>query len=513
MWYRNRSIPDIHEDCIDEGCRIPAIDHCFHNINLHPRTVNPMQFSKSMDIYRSRLRLGLMVLAVVAMTAPSNQASAQGKNAKGGRHALDQSLREALDEQGVEVPDSGLPSQPNADLIELGQALFFDHELSGNRDIACATCHHPLLATGDALSLPIGTGAVIPGELGPFREKGPDREFIPRNAPEVFNRGSMLWFTQFWDSRVAEDGLGGFHSPAGAALPDGLPNVLAVQAMFPVTSRDEMRGALSDDNDLADIDDADLQGIWDTLTDRLLEIEEYRSLFSDAFGMSDEVLDDEIGFEHAAIAIAAFETEAYTFLDSPFDRYLSGNNQAMSTPQKRGALLFYGKAKCSQCHSGPLMTDQQHYNLLIPHLGPGKVAGRDPAVDPGRALVTMDPNDTFRFRTPPLRNVTTTGPYMHNGAYADLGPAVRHHLDAIAAFESYDPAEQIDQVELIDTVVYKGVEMSIPGDLAQPDEQLSKNEFNDLMKFLKALTAPRLNQRLRATIPDSVPSGLPIDGS
>ena len=90
------------------------------------------------------------------------------------------------------------------------------------------------------------------GDFGNFfAYTGFDREFIPRNAPEVFNRGSSLWFSQFWDSRVMDIGGGDFLSPAGDALPDGLPNVLAVQAMFPVTSRDEMRGSISDGNELA----------------------------------------------------------------------------------------------------------------------------------------------------------------------------------------------------------------------------------------------------------------------
>jgi len=411
------------------------------------------------------------------------------------------------------LPDTGIPADPNTDLVLLGQLLFFDHELSGNRDIACATCHHPLLATGDALSLSIGTGARVTGVIGPSREKGDDREFIPRNAPELFNRGSSLWISNFWDSRVEDDGEGGFISPAGSDLPGGLPNVLAVQAMFPVTSRDEMRG--SDDiddpfeNELAEIDDNNWQGIWDALMARLLAIPEYRILFSEAYDIDEKDLESNLGFEHAAEAIAAFEVKAYTFLDSPFDRYLKGRKRALSISEKRGALLFYGKAKCSQCHAGPLMTDQQHYNLLVPHLGPGKVGDAPIPTDPGRALVTGNTeNDMFRFRTPPLRNVAVTGPYMHNGAYTNLKAAVRHHLNVTKAIDIYNPTLHIDQEELIDTVSIAEIQDSEP-DL--PPTELSKNEFRDLIRFLSALTAPRLKERLIATIPNSVPSGLPID--
>lgn len=430
-----------------------------------------------------------------------------------GGDKLDDELRRVLSSQGVYKPDSGRSSTPNPALVKLGQMLFFDHELSGNRDIACATCHHPALATGDGLSLPIGTGAVVTGHLGPQRVKGADREFIPRNAPEIFNRGSSLWFSQFWDSRVSvvTNGKPRFDSPAGDDLPAGLENVLAVQAMFPVTSRDEMRGAVTDDNELAAIDDSDLPAIWNALTARLLRLPGYRSLFGQAYAVADEDLDGVIGFEHAASAIAAFETEAFTFLDSPFDRYLDGDSQALSNSQKVGALLFYGKARCSECHSGPLLTDQRHHNLLVPHLGPGKVAGSTPAIDPGRFLETREPADLFRFRTPPLRNVSETGPYMHNGAYRDLTDAVRHHLDTLSALTLYEPEDHMDQQQLWETVVYAEVVKTAPGDLPPLREALTANELNCLIKFLNALTAPRLKQRLRDTIPESVPSGLELD--
>ena len=186
----------------------------------------------------------------------------------------DDQLRALLDEQGIYVPDSGLPAEPDADMILLGQALFFDHELSGNRDVACATCHHPSLATGDALSLSVGTGAVVKGALGPLRQRGPGRKLIPRNAPEIFNRGSTLWRTQYWDSRVAVSNS--------------------------------------------------------ALATRLLTIPGYRQMFSDAYGIADADLDNTVGFGHAAKAIATFEAEAFTFLDSPFDRYLDGDNNALS---------------------------------------------------------------------------------------------------------------------------------------------------------------------------------------
>ena len=133
--------------------------------------------------------------------------------------------------------------------------------------------------------------------------------------------------------------------------------------MFPVTSRDEMRGNLDDvalGNEIAAIDDTDFTGIWNALMERLLANETYRQMFSEAFP---EVPEASLGFQHAAIAIAAFEAQAFGMNDSPFDRYLGGDLSALSNEAKQGAALFYGQANCVSCHSGTLMTDQQHHNL------------------------------------------------------------------------------------------------------------------------------------------------------
>ena len=202
------------------------------------------------------------------------------------------------------APIGQAPEQDPA-LVALGEALFFDKELSGNRDISCATCHHPLLHGGDGLALSIGTRGK---GLGTARILGDGRPLIPRNAPEIFNRGSALWTTMFWDGRVAQES-DYFGSPAADLLPEGLYSALAVQAMFPMTSRDEMRGhgeevtwlkpdrqmrvATMDgdvvsydkpqENELAAIADEDLPAIWSALLARLLAIPKYQDLFQAAY--------------------------------------------------------------------------------------------------------------------------------------------------------------------------------------------------------------------------------------
>ncbi len=154
--------------------------------------------------------------------------------------SLDDELLAVIAQANVEAIDLG--PTPEEAKVALGEALFFDKEISGNRDISCATCHHPLLHGGDGLSLPFGTGAK---GLGTARKIGVNRGLVPRNAPEIFNRGAPQWSTMFWDGRVVEE-FDYFGSPAGDVLPDGLDSALAVQAMFPPTSRDEMRGKSGD---------------------------------------------------------------------------------------------------------------------------------------------------------------------------------------------------------------------------------------------------------------------------
>src|SRR5437667_6338317 len=161
------------------------------------------------------------------------------KTPSGPPASLDADLRQSLSRWGT-VPIGPTPAQPAA-LVDLGQALMFDKVLSGNRDIACATCHNPASHAGDGLALSIGTGG---SGLGPSRTLGPGRQFIPRNAPTLVNAG-LGSFYLFWDGRVSGNRFG-FQTPAAAALPSGPPSPLAAPAMFPVTHRDDLRGVPGD---------------------------------------------------------------------------------------------------------------------------------------------------------------------------------------------------------------------------------------------------------------------------
>ncbi len=196
-------------------------------------------------------------------------------------------------------------------------------------------------------------------------------------------------------------------------------------------------------------------------------------------------------------------------LDSAWDRYLAGDDNAITEAAKRGAGHFYG-GSCASCHAGNLMTDQQHHNVGVPQLGPGK----DPAtgLDPGRALETDEEADEFAFRTPPLRNVMLTGPWMHNGAFTNLEDVVRHNFDPATSLANYE-VSQLDELlqptVRLDTETIDALTQSLDPLLPIGDEPTDQ-EVDDLMAFLFSLTSPSADRMLHLT-PSSVLSGLEID--
>lgn len=421
--------------------------------------------------------------------------------------SLDAELDTVIAEHGLTPLAPIDPAAP--EVLELGEALFFDKILSGNRDTACATCHHPLAASGDGLSVSVGTKGT---GLATDRVAGADRELVPRNAPDLFNRGADGWFTMFWDSRVAGTTQHGFSSPAGDDLPDMLDSVLAVQALFPPTSPVEMLGLPGDVTATGQLNEIAVEtsfgAIWDLLLNRILDIDEYRTMFVEAFP---EVPLDEVGIEHIGNAIAAYEAAAFSFPDTPWDQYVAGDDQALSDDAKRGAILFYGEAGCGGCHTGTLLTDQLTHNVAPPQVGPGK--GDAAPDDFGREDVSGNYVDRYAFRTPPLRNVELTGPWLHNGAYVDLEAVIRHFLDPATALAGYNPSplrSDVTEFYLVDEARSDQAIALLDPRLRTPIE-LSDEEIDQVEAFLLSLTDAAARD-LDHLVPDSVPSGLPVDG-
>jgi cytochrome c peroxidase len=240
---------------------------------------------------------------------------------------------------------------------------------------------------------------------------------------------------------------------------------------------------------------------------RVLAVQEYVARFNAAFpGTPTSAL----GFQHAANAIAAFQAAAFTRTNSPFDRYLAHDDKALTAEQKRGAILFFGKARCVTCHSGPLIGGQSFANIGVPQIGPG--VGAAAPLDIGRGeQFPGTPFYQFAFRVPPLRNVELTAPYMHNGAYRTLEQVVRHYTNADSAQRNYD-ASGLDPL-LRNTHHGDNATMSaVLANLAfqlRDGIKLDAAEQGELVSFLKSLTDPAARS-MAAAIPTAVPSGLPV---
>ena len=421
---------------------------------------------------------------------------------------------------GNDLPRSLQPSdflEFDAGQAELGQLLFFDPILSGNRNISCATCHNPDHAGTDALSLGIGEGGL---GVGPDRTPGTGgnriRKRIPRNAPALWNLGATEVVTLFHDGRIAISDIyeNGFNTPAQEWLPQGLNSILAVQALFPLTSQFEMAGDPGE-NQVAGAAYDRIDAVWPIIARRVRAIPEYARQFAAVFDDVNGPLD--IDITHVANAIAAFEGTEFRSHDSPFDAFLAGDASALSPRQRSGLELFYGKAGCSGCHSGPLLTDHGFHALMLPQFGPGRTRQWDPVVrDPGHMAVSDRLRDAYRFRTPSLRNVARTGPYGHNGAYPTLEGIIRHHLAPEISFARWQP-----QLAALPDVPWLSATDFLPLDDAYERARLSSRldiiavllsdrEIADLVAFMHALSGTAsLGGRLGR--PAAVPSGLDVD--
>ncbi len=395
---------------------------------------------------------------------------------------------------------------------ELGQLLFYDPVLSGNRNTSCATCHHPRFGTSDGVSLAIGEGGI---GLGPARRPDPENppeQRIPRNAPALWNLGAEEFTVMFHDGRLEADPSepGGMRTPLGQEMVAGFDSVLSAQAMFPVLSGDEMAGHYSENRVSQAVRLGHLSmegGAWDRISARVAEIPECRSRFDALLGTGAP-----IRFTDISNVIAAFIRLEWRADASPFDVAMTGG-APLPAPAARGQGLFYGAAGCGSCHSGWLQSDHGFHAIALPQIGPGKAARfENHARDEGRMRVTGQPDDAYRFRTPSLRNVAQTAPYGHNGAYATLDAMVRHHLDPVKSLEAYDRTQAVfpefaaeDWRALNDAE--ETARIAAASELAPVS--LSDAEVADLLAFLNALTDEAAVAG-RMGIPENVPSGLPV---
>ena len=393
----------------------------------------------------------------------------------------------------------------------IGQLLFYDKILSGNRNISCATCHHHDHAGGDGLSLGIGEGGI---GLGPDRTAGDILKRVPRNASSLWNLGHNSVDVLFHDGRIeVSDQFGnGFDSPAEEWLPPGLDNIVAAQALFPLTAQFEMAGNVGENEVTGAVHDRIDNG-WPIIAQRVRTIPDYGNLFVQAFDHIEEP--SEVTIVEIGNALGAFITSEWRSYDSPYDAWLTGT--PLPDAAERGRALFFGRAGCVACHSGPLFTDQRFYALGLPAFGPGRTRTFDPIPrDVGRMGETDLLSDAYRFRTPSLRNVSLTAPYGHNGAYATLDGIIRHHADPAAARAAWTP----DMAALPAAPRIEAVDFAIQQDSREMARQAAALDITavalndagiaDIVAFLHALTGATAETRPLGR-PEHVPSGLPVD--
>lgn len=349
----------------------------------------------------------------------------------------------------------GLPAAPipadntqTADKIKLGEKLFLDKRFSSTGTVSCSTCHDPNKAFTDS---PLRTSEGINKLTG------------TRNAPTVVNAAYMT--RQFWDGRS----------------PD-----LEDQAKHPFLNPVEM--GLKDHEPILKI----------VRTDPA-----YAQAFKSVFGKSG----DQITMKEVTQAIASFERSVVSG-DSPFDRWYFGGDQRSLTPQQvRGFNVFVGQGRCVSCHvieqTQALFTDSRFHNIgvginAISHDVPrlageflkAKATGKDVDVavlsdkkssELGRFAVTEQFDEMGAFKTPTLRNIAVTAPYMHDGSLKTLKEVVVH----------YNNGGVTKKGDKVNDFLSGGI---------RPLE-LSDQQVNDLVAFLEALTSPEYVKQAKATKP------------
>jgi cytochrome c peroxidase len=262
----------------------------------------------------------------------------------------------------------------------------------------------------------------LPGDLGPLPAVP-----IPADnpqTPEKIELGKLLFF----DPRLSGNGhwaCATCHNPS-LGYSDGLPRALGfmetelgrhtptiLNAAYNTSQFWDGRAkSLEEQAKMPVLSKAEMNMLEKEVVSFLNGIPDYRRRFKSVFGGTPTLND-------AAKAIASFERTLVAG-DSRFDRYMKGDKKALTIQEKKGLILFMGKASCTQCHNGPNFSDSKFHNVGTKHVGPL-------AVDHGRMNVTSNPNDMHAFKTPTLRNIAITPPYMHDGVFSTLEQVVEFY--------------------------------------------------------------------------------------
>lgn len=324
--------------------------------------------------------------------------------------------------------DNAAPANKDDARVQLGRLLFFDPILSGANDISCATCHHPDLGFTDARPLSMGKGG---HGLGGERAGG---SVVRRGAPTLWN--AAYNHKQFWDGRAEN---------------------LEEQAKGPITS------------------DIEMNENPDTLVKELNGISEYVRLFDSTFGGSGG---SAVNLDNVLKAIASFE-RTLTANNSPFDRFVRGEMDALSPAQRRGFNLFRsGRTRCFECHGLPAFANPDFKIIGVPDADPAQP-------DYGRFEVTKGEGNKFAFKVPTLRNVVLNAPYMHNGKFKTIEEVLDFYAAGGGPGAGFKDAKVDDKIHTY---------------------TISAEEKQDMVAFLCSLT----DESNLPQFPEKVPSGLAV---
>lgn len=313
-------------------------------------------------------------------------------------------------------------------IFQAGRLLFEDPILSGKGNISCQNCHHPDKGTGDALSFSLGEGAI---EKNGKRYQS-DGAVIRRNSPALYNLGDLP--VMFWDARVyyieddhifqtPEPLLNG-SMPALKYITDVFKNALDAQVLFPMVSADEMLG-----DEFSSFSNLE---IWESIVQKIVQKRPYiSSLLREGFSLTE---DRDIHIGHIARSLGDFIRYHFQVFDTPYDRYLKGDLAALNEKAKKGFEVFSTKGACFVCHNGKFLTNSSLHNLGIPLV----VATSLHALDQGLFEINGVEGTQYRFKTPGLRNISKTAPYMHNGSFQTLEEVVDHYNDITYSLESFN---------------------------------------------------------------------------
>lgn len=499
--------------------------------------------ARTASLFRSLAWTAMLATSLAAATV---HAGGQETAKASADDALDQQLDIALRKNGMtgkveSTLESRLGRPVNTKLASLGQKLFFDPLGGLHHDNACAGCHAPSAGFGDTQSIAIGIQNNF--VVGPDR-KGPRNQ---RRTPTMVN--AAFYPALMWNGRFNAPSGNPFDNSAGYKFPapEGttkfpandpvVRHLLIAHGHMPVTELNEAAGFTGTKGTIGERFDQFDDGLGEVLpapdasgfrnepirqrvAQRLNSVPAYRDLFGEIFpevkaGASITPL-------MFARAIAEFE---FTMVraNAPIDEYARGKKNALTAAEKRGALLFFGKANCVSCHataggSNEMFSDFKNHNIAVPQIAPyfglglGNTIfdGATETEDFGLEQVTGNAADRYKFRTSPLRNVALQPTFFHNGAFTKLEDAIRHHLDVYTSARRYDAkAAGVAKDLTYRRGPVEPVLQTVDPLLAQ-SAKLSEAEFNDLYQFVSnGLLDPKAStQNFCKEVPKQLPSGI-----